>query len=121
MMSWHRVAIGLEGYQTETVGLHWMQTAARKRPGWQWKQLVLLQSQSLANSRLHTPKSPWTFSLAFLPQIAVQVIPGSFLWDGHQEVTTTVAHQSLHQTFLMRLTWRAEATLEQMVTPKGDE
>ena len=98
-----------------------MQTAAGKGLGWQWKQLVLLQSQSLANSGLHTPKSSWTFSLAFLPQIAVQVIPGGFLWDGYQEVTATVAHQSLHQSFLMCLGWCAEATLEQMVTPESDE
>jgi hypothetical protein len=58
---------------------------------------------------------------AALLEEVVQFLEGVDLWDWHQEVAPSVAHQILDQTFLVGLPWSTEATLKEVMASEGNE
>ena len=67
------------------------------------------------------PQASPRFGKTSLPQEAVQLFEGVYLRHRDQEVAAGVSHQVLHQSLLMGLAGVAEAALEQIVAPEGDE
>src|SRR3989304_6476258 len=101
--------------------MHRNRPAARERVGRQRKEMRAFLFPEFPNSVNLPPQASPRFGKASLPQETVQLFEGVYLRHGDQEVAAGVSHQVLHQSLLMGLAGVAEAALEEIVAPEGDE